>query len=379
MPIDVGPIRAAEFPVCSQYLFLNHAGVSPTPAGAAEAGISALRMSRDTGVRQWEELSQQARERFAKIVGALPEEIALTGSTSEGLSYIAAGFPWREGDNLVTVDMEFPSNIYPWLRLQTRNVEVRIIPAREGRIRKEDLFDACDGKTRLIALSSVEFVNGFRNDLSGIGEYCRRNGIFFCVDGIQSLGVLPMDVKSFGIDAMSASAHKWLLGPEGIGGFYISRDVMEMIEPVILGWHSVKNRFDFDNYDLRLSPDAKRFEPSVSNTAASAAFSASMELLLSVGIDRVWERVRRLTDLIFEKARENGYEIFSSESPEDRSGIVTFRVPGCNNAELWKALQGRKVVCSPRGGGIRLSPHFYNTGEEIDAFFDIIREEKNNL
>jgi selenocysteine lyase/cysteine desulfurase len=228
-------------------------------------------------------------------------------------------------------------------------------------------------------LSSVEFANGFRNDLSGIGEYCRRNGIFFCVDGIQSLGVLPMDVKSFGIDAVSASAHKWLLGPEGIGGFYISRDVMEMIEPVMLGWHSVKNRFDFDNYDLRLSADARRYEPSIPNTATAAVFNASMDLLLTVGIDRVWERVRWLTDLIFEKARENGYEILSSESPEDRSGIVTFRVPRVDNTALWTALQKRKAVCSPRGGGLRLSPHFYNIPEEIEAIFDIIREEKNNL
>ena len=382
MPIDVAPVRAAEFPVSSQYLYFNHAGTSPIPASAAEVGIRAFQRNRDEGamsMRQWEGLLHEARGRFAGIVGASPEEIAFVKNTSEGLSIVAAGFPWREGDNLVTTNVEFPSNIYPWMRLQARNVEMRMVSAREGRIRKEDLFAACDGKTRLITLSSVEFLSGFRNDLSGIGEYCQKNGIFFCVDGIQSLGVLPMDVKSFGIDAVSADSHKWLLGPDGIGGFYISRDVMDMIEPVILGWHSVKNRFDFDKYDFRMSPDAQRYEPGSMNTTALAVFNTSMELLLSTGIDRIWERVRWLTELIFEKARESGYEILSSEKPEDRSGIVTIRIPGVDNAALWKALQNRKVMCASRSGGIRFSPHFYNIPEEVDAAFDILREEKDKL
>ena len=379
MPIDVGPIRAAEFPVTGSYLYFNHAGVSPIPSRAASAGIRMLESSRDEGafhLRKWEELAMETRGRFARLVGASPEEIAFVKNTSEGLSFVAAGFPWREGDNLVTANVEYPSNVYPWMRLQTRNVEVRMVSARDGRVRKEDLFAACDGKTRLIALSSVEFANGYRNDLPGIGEYCQRHGIFFCVDGIQSLGVLPMDVKSFGIDALSADGHKWLLAPEGIGAFYISREVMEMVEPVILGWHSVKNRFDFENYDFRLSPDARRYEPGSMNTVGIAAFNASLDLLLSVGVDRIWERVRRLTERVLGKAREEGYEVVSPDHPEERSGIVTFRVPGVDNAALWKALLARKAVCSHRAGGIRVSPHFYNTPEEIDRLFDVLREER---
>jgi cysteine desulfurase/selenocysteine lyase len=251
-----------------------------------------------------------------------------------------------------------------------------MVPARDGRVKKEDLFAACDGKTRLIALSSVEFTNGYRNDLSGIGEYCQHHGIFFCVDGIQSVGALPMDVKAFGVDALSADGHKWLLAPEGIGGFYISRDVMEMVEPVILGWHSVRNRFDFENYDFRLSPDARRFEPGSMNTVGLAAFNASLDLLLSVGVDRIWERVRRLTEFVLAKARGEGYEVISPDHPEERSGIVTFRVPGTDNAALWKSLLARRAVCSHRAGGIRVSPHFYNTPEEIDRLFSVIREER---
>jgi selenocysteine lyase/cysteine desulfurase len=255
-----------------------------------------LHQFRDEGafrLRKWQEVGDEARGRFARMIGASPEEVAFIKNTSEGISFIAAGFPWKEGDNLVTANVEFPSNVYPWMRLTSHNVEVRMVPAREGRVRKEDLFAACDGKTRLIALSSVEFANGHRNDLPGIGEFCQKKGIFFFVDAIQSLGVLPMDVRSYGIDALAADGHKWMLSPEGIGGFYISRDVMEMVEPVVLGWHSVQNRFDFENYDFRLSPDARRFEPGSFNSVGLAAFNASLDLLLSIGVDRIWERVRR--------------------------------------------------------------------------------------
>jgi selenocysteine lyase/cysteine desulfurase len=378
LPIDVDPIRKAEFPVTERFLYLNHAGVSPIPSRTAEAGARLLYQFRDEGafrLRMWQEIAEEARGRFARMIGASPEEVAFIKSTSEGLSFIAAGFPWKEGDNLVTANVEFPANVYPWMRLASRNVEVRMVPAREGRVRKEDLFAACDGKTRLIALSSVEFANGHRNDLPGIGEFCQKKGIFFCVDAIQSLGVLPIDVRAYGIDSLSADGHKWLLSPEGIGGFYISKDVMEMVEPVVLGWHSVRNRFDFENYDFRLSPDARRFEPGSFNTVGLAALNASLDLLLSVGVDRIWERVRRLTDGAIETALRQGYEVLSPRHPEDRSGIVTFRVPGADPHALWKALLARNVVCSPRSGGIRISPHFYNTPEEIARFFEILAEE----
>ncbi|MBI5341771.1 MAG: aminotransferase class V-fold PLP-dependent enzyme [Deltaproteobacteria bacterium] len=376
--MDVGPIRKAEFPVTEKFIYLNHAGVSPIPARAAEAGARMLFQFRDEGavrLRQWQEIAQEARGRFARMIGASPEEIAFIKNTSEGISFIAAGFPWKEGDNLVTANVEFPSNVYPWLRLRSRSVEVRMVAAREGRVRKEDLFAACDGKTRLIALSSVEFANGYRNDLPAIGEFCQKKGIFFCVDAIQSLGVLPIDVQAYGIDSLSADGHKWLLSPEGIGGFYISKDVMEMVEPVVLGWHSVQNRFDFENYDFRLSPDARRFEPGSFNTVGLAAFNASLDLLLSVGTDRIWERVRRLTEGAIDAALKRGYEIISPRHPEERSGIVTFRVPGADPHALWKSLLARNAVCSPRAGGIRVSPHFYNTAEEISRFFEMLQEE----
>ncbi|GAB4363206.1 MAG: aminotransferase class V-fold PLP-dependent enzyme [Deltaproteobacteria bacterium] len=378
MPIDVAPFREREFPVTRKWIYLNHAGVSPIPTRSAEAGCRQLTGSRDEGAsrpRKWLEESEAARGRFARLIGASPEEVAFVKNTSEGLSIVAAGFPWKDGDNLVTSNVEFPANIYPWLRLEPRGVEVRMVPAREGRVRREDLFAACDGKTRLIALSSVEFANGYRNDLAPIGEFCRKQGIFFCVDAIQSLGVLPIDVKACGIDALAADGHKWLLAPEGIGGFYLAREVLEMVEPVILGWNSVAKRFDFERYEFRLAPDARRFEPGSPNMVGIAAFDASIGLLLEVGVERIWERVRRLTDRVIESADRAGYEVVSPRNPEDRSGIVTFRVPGADSQALWKGLLARGVVCSPRAGGIRVSPHFYNTPEEIDRFFEILAEE----
>lgn len=378
MPIDVEAIRAAEFPVAARLLYLNHAGVSPIPASSAAAGVRLLHQYRDEGafhLRKWVEESDAVRGRFARLIGSSSDEVAFIKNTSEGVSLIAAGFPWKEGDNLVTANVEFPANIYPWLRLEAHNIEVRMVQAKEGRVRREDLISACDGKTRLVALSSVEFANGFRNDLPGIGEHCQKQGIFFFVDAIQSLGVIPMDVKAYGIDALAADGHKWMLSPEGIGGFYISREVMEMVEPVVLGWHSVRNRFDFEHYDFRLSPDARRFEPGSFNTVGLAAFGASLDLLLSIGVERIWERVRRLTEEAIESALRAGYEVVSPRNPEERSGIVTFRIPGADPKRLWKSLLSRNAVSSPRDGGIRISPHFYNTSREIARFFEIVKEE----
>ncbi len=381
MPIDIEAIRATEFPVAGRLLYLNHAGVSPIPASSASAGIRLLQQYRDEGalrLRKWEETSNEVRDRFARLIGASPEEIAIIKNTSEGISLIAAGFPWKEGDNMVTSNVEFPANIYPWMRLEAHNIEVRMVQAREGRVRKDDVIAACDGKTRLIALSSVEFANGYRNDLAGIGEFCQKQGIFFFVDAIQSLGVVPMDVRAYGIDALAADGHKWMLSPEGIGGLFVSRDVMEMVEPVILGWHSVRNRFDFEQYDFTLSPDARRFEPGSFNTVGLAAFGASLHLILSISVERIWERVRRLTEEAIECALRAGYEVVSPRQPEERSGIVTFRVPGAEPQRLWKALLSRNVVCSPRAGGIRVSPHFYNISEEISRFFQIVKEESGS-
>lgn len=381
MSTDFGLIRETEFPVTRTFIYLNHAGVSPIPASAAAAGADMLAQARDEGAwrhRKWAEVADGARGLFARLVGAAPEEVALVKNTSEGISLVAAGFPWKEGDNLVTADVEFPANVYPWLRLRSRGVEVRMVRAKDGRIPCEDLFRACDARTRLVALSSVEFANGYRNDLPRIGAFCRRQGLFFCVDGIQSAGVLPMDVKAFGIDALAADGHKWMLAPEGVGGLFIDRDVMEMIEPVVLGWHSVRNRFDFENVDLTLAPDARRFEPGSFNTAGLAAFGASLRLLLSVGIDRIWERVHALTEEAVAAAERAGYEVLSPRGPEERSGIVTIRIPGADPNALWKALLARNVVCSSRAGGIRVSPHFYNSSGDIAEFFRILDEEAAN-
>ncbi len=378
MTIDLEAVRRAEFPVADNLLYLNHAGVSPIPASAAAAGARLLHDRRDMGAfrpGRWMELADDARGKFARLVGASSDEIAFIRSTSEGISIVAAGFPWKPGDNLVTSNVEFPANVYPWMRLEARGVEVRMVQARKGRVGKDDVIAACDGKTRVIALSSVEFGNGFRNDLPGIGEHCRREGIFFFVDGIQSVGAIPIDVKACGIDALAADGHKWMLSPDGIGGFYISRDVMDMVEPVVLGWHSVRNRLDFETYDFRLSPDARRYEPGSPNTVGLATFGASLELLLSIGVDRIWERIRGLTDLAVETALAAGYEVLSPRGLDERSGIVTVRIPGVDPQALWKALLARNAVCSPRIGGIRLSPHFYNTAAEIVRFFEILREE----
>ncbi len=358
-------------------IYLNHAGVSPIPVRSATKGVEQIREYLNFGaynLRGWIEISETCRERFARLIGARPDEVAFVKNTSEGLSFVAGGIDWKPGDNLVTISVEFPANIYPWLALEEKGVEVRLVePEEDGTIDENKLISAADEKTRLISVSSVQFVNGYRLDLEKIGAFCRENGIFFCVDAIQSLGVIPMDVEKYNIDFLAADGHKWLLSIEGIGGFYVSSRVMDRINPIEYGWHSVKKRFEFEAIDFSLDDTARKFEPGSFNVLSIAMFSESLNLILEVGVERIRDRVFQLTEYLIDSL-DDSWELISPTDQESRSGIITFRIPGVDGKTLWKKLLERKVVVSPRGGGIRVSPHFYNTEEELDRFLELTRE-----
>lgn len=379
--MDVTRFREREFPVTKNVVYLNHAGVSPIPVRAATAGVGKLREYMNFGAFNpggWLEISDRGRKLFSDLIGSQPEEVAFIKNTSEGISYIAGGLPWEDGDNIVTTAYEFPSNIYPWLALKERGVEVRLIPPEEGRVPPGKIFDAVDGNTRLVSLSSVEYINGFRHDLSVIGKYLRKRDVLFFVDAIQSLGIIPMDVEEFKIDFLAADGHKWLLSIEGIGCLYISRRVMDMIRPIEFGWHTVRNRFEFEVIDFTLDGTAKKFEPGSLNVLSIAVFNKSLELIHEVGVDVIGERVQVLVDYLFQRI-DSRFHVITPRNEKERSGIFTVIVPGSDPMALWKKLLGKKVVASPRGGGIRLSPHFYNTHEELDLFLEHLRDSIKEL
>jgi len=363
-----------EFPITGKYIYLDHAGVAPISLRVRTAVEKFLAESTEGGsfhYPEWAQRTTEIRRACAQLVNARPDEIAFVKSTSHGLSIVAQGLDWRPGDNVLIYEKEFPSNIYPWLNLKNKGVEVRTIPSRDGRIIMHDLELLMDARTRLLAVSSVQFANGFRIDLKKVGALCREKQVLFCVDAIQSLGILPMDVRDCQIDFLSADAHKWLLGPEGIGIFYCGKELAEQLSPPLIGWKSVRNEFEFDRPELLLKTSALRFEEGSMNLMGIIGLGAALDLLFEVGIEHIEQRVLDLGDLIMQEAEKRGYRVLTPGARHERGGNITF--PGnFDPAKMRDALREKRIMVNARGGGIRVSPHFYNTEEEIGAFFAML-------
>jgi cysteine desulfurase/selenocysteine lyase len=365
--------RHREFPVTANRIFMDHARVAPLPAQVRDAMVNFVQEASEHGnayYAKWMQEVERTRKNFARMINADEGEVAFVKNTSEGISIVASGLDWKAGDNVVVPDIEFPANVYPWMNLKQRGVETRFVKAVEGRILFEDIVKQVDAKTRLISISSVEFNSGFRNDLNRIGTFCKEKEILFFVDAIQSLGVLPMDVKRDHIDFLAADGHKWMLSVEGLGGFYIAKDVLEKVRPVMIGWDSVANAGDFLNYDFTLRADAKRFEEGSFNVMSIHGWGAALDLFHEVGIREIEKRVLLLGDKIIEELRRRNFKILNSTKDGERSGIVLFTGDmDFDNLEEKMCEQG--VSLTVRGGRVRLSPHFYNTEKEIEKVFEI--------
>jgi len=312
------------------------------------------------------------RRLAAQLINADPLDIAFVKNTSEGIGIVAEGLSWQAGDNMVTAAEEYPANIYPWMNLNDRGVEVRLVAGRDRRLWLDDFKALMDARTRLVSVSSVEFASGFRNDLNGLGALCRERGILFFVDAIQSLGVLPLDVQQTPIDFLAADGHKWLLGPEGAAIFYVRRKLVERLHTIGVGWNSIIGARDFSRIDFRLKPHAGRWESGSLNVAGITALGASLALLLEIGIPAIAERVLELTDYLCDKAQRAGCEVYSSRRPEDKSGIVSIMLPGADVRQTVKQCRAEGIVVNQRAGRVRISPHCYNTHGEIDRLVDTL-------
>src|SRR5438132_8507459 len=323
----------AEMPITERCAFFDHAAVAPLTARAHKAineWATDMADNGDVMEHRWVQRIEEVRRLAGRLLDADPVDIAFIKNTSEGIGIVAEGFPWKPGDNIVTAAEEYPANIYPWMNLASRGVEFRAVPSRDGRIWLDDIRSAIDSRTRLVSLSFVEFASGFRNDLDAVGALCRERGIYFFVDAIQGLGVLPLDVGRTPIDFLAADGHKWLLGPEGAGIFYIRRELVDLLHPVGVGWNRVDGCRDFSRIDFRLKPHAGRWESGTLNGGGIPALGASLELLLAIGIPVIAERVTELTDYLCMGAERAGFEVYSSRRPEDKSAIVSLLVPGAD-------------------------------------------------
>ena len=365
------------FPVTRDLVYLNHAGVAPISTRVEEAlrryGAEASRRGAFDYARVYDAEIERVRQRAAVLIGARPDEIAFVKNTTEGLGLVAAGLEWREGDQVVTCDLEYPSNVYPWWSLRSRGVETRMLRSSRGALPLERVADALRGpRVRLLALSSVQYGSGFRADLVALGKLCRERGVLFCVDAIQSLGHLPLDVEDCGIDFLAADGHKWLLSVEGCGLFYCSHRVLDLLTPRVVGWRSVVDSRDFDRYHLELQPGAGRFEEGTPNTAGIFGLGAAIDLLLELGVDAIAERVLGLSDHLVQGLGARGAELLSPRGPGEASGIVSFRMPHEAPEATARRLRARRIFTVVRRDGVRASPHFYNTPDELDQLLALL-------
>ena len=357
----------SEFPVTQHLVYLNHAAVAPLCRRAADA-MKALAddalMYGSAHYDQWLAAYRGVREAAARLIGASPSEIALVKNTSEGISTVAAGIDWRAGDKVVAFEDEFPANVYPWKRLEQRGVRVEWLRAADPLER----IDRAAAGARLLAISFVGYLSGYRVNLEAIGEICRRRGCFFLVDAIQGMGAFALDVERAKIDALAADGHKWMLGPEGCGVLYVRRDRLDDIEPVEFGWTNVAGYADYANRDMTLRPDAGRYECGTLNTIGCFGLRAAIEFLLQVGVERIAPAVQALADAVALGARERGYEPLVERTPETGAGIVSIRHPEIDYRMVVRGLREKGFVAAARLGWVRVSPHFYISPSDIEAF-----------
>jgi cysteine desulfurase/selenocysteine lyase len=366
------------FPVTQHCTYLNHAAVGTLSQPVYAAMERHLRDQHEHGAvnyLDWFAGVKRTRQLCAEFINAAPDEIGFAPNTSAGLAMIANGIRWQAGDNLVSADCEFPANRIPWQRIaREHGVEIRLAREHEGRLETEEILNLIDERTRVVTLSFVEFASGFRNDLVTIGRHCRARGILFVVDAIQGLGALQLDVQTACIDALAADAHKFLLGPEGVALFYIARHALARIQPTLVGWLSVEAPFDFSLQEKPFAAGTQRFEPGALNTAGVLGLGAAVELFQQVGMEKIENYLLELSDYLCERLQESGYHIASSRRAGEQSAIVCCQHNRYSAEELYQRLNTHQIITMPRLGRLRISPHFYNTKEDLDRLIECLPE-----
>ena len=365
-------LRLREFPVARETAYLAHAAVCPLPACARDAvsDYAAACTGGDQEDFVPANLLRDTRQLAANLLGAELREIALVGPTSLGLSFIAQGIDWQPGDNIIVHGDDYPSNVYPWMALAEKGVELkRLEPGAPGRIKPEDVFALIDSRTRMAALASCHYVSGYRIDIGAIGRELRSRGILFCVDGIQTVGAFPTPVEH--VDFLAADAHKWMLGPCSAGILYVKREMQDRVKPVVQGWHNLSCPNFIAQETLDYKPDGRRYEAGTANLLGIVGHHASLQLLDALGLAKIaadlLAKRRRLVPELLAK----GCDVLHADLPEaNASGIVAFSKPGEDMAALQARLGQAGVTVSlrvMRDGSklIRLSPHFYNTPAEL--------------
>jgi selenocysteine lyase/cysteine desulfurase len=353
-------------PTAKKYVYLNHAACAPLPIPVVEAQTDYLKarsLDAEVVFDQWLEHAEKTRKLAADFINASPEEIAFLKNTSEGINVVASMLTYERGDNVVTTDLEFPSNFMPWLDLKRKGVEFRVVKNRNGRLLYEDFEKAVDDSTRCLAVSHVEFATGFKNDLHALHDLCRDHNAYFFVDPIQSLGALTLDVQKTPMDFFSSGCYKWLMSELGISLFYIRKELIDQFHPADIGWFSLKDYENYENFDKEnpeIADTARKFECGNLNFYGIYTVHASLQFLNRY--PHVEDRVMELSTYLIDRLTEEGIPV---QTPEEHAGIVNFKVK--NAKETVEKLKKDNIIVSSRAGGVRVSAHFWNTTEELET------------
>jgi cysteine desulfurase / selenocysteine lyase len=373
MPLTPAEMRAL-FPIAQRYAYMDHAAIAPLAIPVRSTiDVFLTRQTEEPFERDhWHRLQNQVRTRVGELVSVGAESITFVKNTTSGLGMVAAGLDWDEGDNIVGIDREFPANIYPWMALRRKGVELRLHRSGNGRIDPAAVARLCDQRTRVVAVSAVQFWSGFRIDLGGLRKAIPKHA-FLVVDAIQAAGALRLDLRQTPVDFLCAGAQKWLLGPIGIGFAYVGPRMLERLHPVVIGTDSVVRDEEYFEYDLALKPDARRYEEAAPNYPGILGMGAAVNLLLRAGVAAVEQEVLRLADRLRDELPRRGYELLLKPGEAaERSGIVSFRHPRVVPAELHGRLREAGIIISLRADFLRASPHYYNNDADIDRLLEAL-------
>ena len=366
-----------QMPVTSKWAYFDHAAVAPISGPAQQAlreWIDQAASEGDTVWLDWARQVKQTRIVAAKLINADTDEIALLPHTTAGINLVAEGLDWQSGDNVVTLDDEFPSNLYPWMHLNRLGVETRVVPTTLGHVDLDQLANYCDDRTRVVTVSWVGYANGCRRDLDAIAEIAHRHDALFMLDAIQGLGVFPIDVRQTPVDCLAADGHKWLLGPEGAGIAYVSKACLARLTPTGVGWNSVVHASDYSHIELALKPNASRYEGGSHNMAGFLALGASLRLLNELGTENIAASILDITDRIAEQLTDLGAVLCSPRSTATSSGILSFELPGCDHSAVRRRCLEQGVAVACRAGRLRISAHAYNDESDVSKLLDALQD-----
>jgi cysteine desulfurase/selenocysteine lyase len=365
----------ALFPVTERYIYLNHAANSPEPLPVLKAMGEYLQACSQCGTvmeKEWQEVPSRVRESFARLLECPSSNVAFLPNVSAAINLVAGGLDWRPGDNIIVALDQFPANVYPWMFLQDAGVEIRTANWQTHGL-VDSIRKVVDKRTRVIALSWVEYYSGHRHNPGDVGIMCEEMDIILVIDAIQGLGALPLSQPDTGADLIAAGGQKWLLGPEGQGAAFISSKLLDRLNPRVYSWRSIRDFMNFDSYRLDLRTGADRFEGGTPNWPGVIGLGAALELIHAVGPANIAARVEALTQQLINALTGLPVRTITPRAWRDRAGIVSFVPDGIPAETLRQRLLVEGIVCSARRDVLRISPHFYNTAEEIDELIAALR------